>query len=1336
MNTCVNIPTVKINGVEKPSKLFQDLTSMFKNRNDAIEVWCLFQVPGFGEQHNLKKINGEYLAEDIKTALNFDTVLENKLSKAAIKKTAGFILEDGTAKIYKRYDDAVSDAKEFNNSHSFNNAIVSKAKGGFLIDLQDRATSEQANKDQIFNDELNKRLHIILNQLGFDVSILDNPEYSGVFDPTNSKETADGLIDVIKIAKGELGEKAFKEEFAHLIIAGLRNKPLVRRALESLTEEELKNILGEQYDEYKEKYDNEQLLREECLGRMLSQSLQNNFKNDNLGFLNRLWNFIKSIFVNGDVNSINNAKSEAWQIAEDIAKTVLSDKIDKLDIDKEDVLSSKQLYHLEETKSKIAELAEEAQKVYYLLAKERSTRNTSGLYSDRDIDVMKSLDKQINSKQYVQSCSTFLTGVLDEIKEAYANIQKLGEKNLQETPSAIRTLSLLIANLRNNAEAYEDVIKELKALRKNYEEFGISKEDGESISSSAREVDNLLDDVFDDIKGLTTTVATEFLKPYWKDKQIDSTFIKNQVVTLDTILNEGFNDISFADNLVNALSESSDILLSLMAKISIHQQDLRDDRLIEDDRYIREQEEKLRASGSDSSFMFDKDENGKPTGWLISDRNSVAYEKAKKAYIEELKLKEDLSARERITMLQQWEKNNQTEITRTFNGVKFTSRVPNDKYKYPEGGSPLDKLTIAQREYYDAMMSLKAARESALPEYKQNLYRAVQIRNDFVETLAKDITDPKKLYKTCIEKIKDKFIRRIDDTEFGQLAMDGEQMVLLNVKGDAVVKQIPVFYISPLEDMSQLSMDFGGAIRAFTASLTNFEMMNQILPQMLLLNNIIQNRKVTMRVGNNTLNSVKRVFGKEIKQTYKKKGKELKIGKAADFLIDKFYYGINKADEGTIGRTNIDTAKVLDFVKEYTSLMGMGLNMFSGISNLTMGGMQMFLEAVGKENFDFKDLSKAHLLYDKDIIGCIAEIGSIKRENKLSLLMDKFDSLESFYDELKRKMFYKTGAARTAKEMSFMIFNEMGEHRLHNVTMLAMLNHEKVKLGNSEISLYDALEVSKEEVDEKGNKVPTAAYLKIKDGVTKLDGSEFTQEDFIALKRKISRANRRMHGAYSEAYKGQINQKGALRLVMQFRQWMPAFYSNRFAGIFSGSYYDVELGDVEEGYYVTALKFITKTLKDVKNMKFEILTNLHNMTPHQKANMRKAVAETASCIILGVLAFFLGGIDDKESTWTKKMLKYQLLRLNLEVGAAVPFNPSFFDNIWTMMQSPAAAVKTCKDLTDLLKFWNLCIEIQTGRYQGYSRYHKDVLELLPLYGQIRKAWDLKEETYMFNLFTK
>lgn len=61
----------------------------------------------------------------------------------------------------------------------------------------------------------------------------------------------------------------------------------------------------------------------------------------------------------------------------------------------------------------------------------------------------------------------------------------------------------------------------------------------------------------------------------------------------------------------------------------------------------------------------------------------------------------------------------------------------------------------------------------------------------------------------------------------------------------------------------------------------------------------------------------------------------------------------------------------------------------------------MFIEAIGGEYFNYKNLAVGKKNYYALLSKYLGEINSTKKTNKLALLIDKFDALESFYNNLR-----------------------------------------------------------------------------------------------------------------------------------------------------------------------------------------------------------------------------------------------------------------------------------------------------------------------------------------------
>ena len=63
----------------------------------------------------------------------------------------------------------------------------------------------------------------------------------------------------------------------------------------------------------------------------------------------------------------------------------------------------------------------------------------------------------------------------------------------------------------------------------------------------------------------------------------------------------------------------------------------------------------------------------------------------------------------------------------------------------------------------------------------------------------------------------------------------------------------------------------------------------------------------------------------------------------------------------------------------------------------------------------------------------------------------------------------------------------------------------------------------------------------------------------------IQDVNHKMHGAFNDVDRGDINKWVLGRMLMQFRQWMPAFYNTRF----KAESLDPLTGEMSEGFYRT-----------------------------------------------------------------------------------------------------------------------------------------------------------------------
>lgn len=1319
-NSCQIIP--KVGKKKKESRLFKSLLSLTESRDITKAIWGATRIPEVQSllKDKKKDENGEPTINSLDEVIPIAKVAGKKAEVGMDQIRLGAKDEDGNTIYYKSFTEILNKVDLYNSNNNDKVATIDRTPNGYIISVSQK-TIENADEPNklMFRNALNNQLLAILRKLGFDVKVDGSLLYDGIFDPVHSEVTAEGLRTVIRIAKGEVGENAFPEEFSHLIIAGLMEQPLVRRLVESLQDDQvLQQVLGQDYYSYTEKYNNDTgLLAQEAAAKLLQEYIVNPKKDTGSSLLERLYNWVKKLFGKLNESDVDQAIRRANEGFARLASKIADESVIPM-LDKQAILDSRPLYKLGNSISTMEELAQEALTVASKRLAIIRARSKDHQYDNDDLESIKNLQNLIEGKKYAKSCLSFLTDSLAQIEGLQKELNKLLSKDLRSDSDLgkIKRISYVLRNIKEFMDGYEPIIRQMMSLD-SFQESGdvdLSEEDAKEISDKASQIFRHINSINSRYKQLRFSAVMNFLSLYWgKDKIIEIGKNKGQEVTLEKLLEMADKDINGIERWISSMGDASDALLSLLYKSVKVRKASRDAALEDITAELRAVYQKLASSGiHDTEFMFERDADGKLTGRIISDYDFIRYDKERNEYIESLK-QQEYKPYQIKAKIEAWERRHLVPIILDpETGRKELVPI----YKTDR----LSRLNDAQREYYDNMIKAKSILESLIPEGRSHLYNAVYISSNMVSAIAES-KDLKQATRQVLNNIKDNFIRREDDAEFEE-----KGSVLLDFTGKPV-DRLPVNYTTPLENMDRLSLDFTSSIMAYAGMAINYSEMNKIVDVLELARDLIKEREVQQYSGDKKLVETFKIVHQKFSKSYTKEGNKTNIGERLDDYYDVAIYNKIKKDQGTIGSTNIDTAKTLDFLKEITSTIGLGVNLFSGISNITQGKMQMFIEALGGEFFNYKNLAVGKKNYYMMLGSYMGELGSTKKTNKLALLIDKFDALEEFYQSLREQGKYKGPMARILGSANLLFLNNMGEHYLHSRTMLAMLDNYKVIYNGKKISLFDAFEV--EDIKDENGKV-LSAKLKIKDGVTKEDGSEITDDDLIKLKLKMSKVNQLLNGAFNEDDKGAIHRGALGRLAMQFRQWMPAHYSRRFAG----AHYDAAMDQWREGYYRTLGRFSLNLIKDLSRARFELATHWEELNPHEKANMKRAMTEIAMFYILSVLISMMGPEKDKKGVWLDRMIIYNLKRMKVETGASVPISPDLLDNAWTILQSPAASIKTVNNITDLIQFQNMFVEIQSGRYKGWSRYEKDVMELLPIYGQIRKAMDITDEDYMFNIY--
>jgi hypothetical protein len=105
-----------------------------------------------------------------------------------------------------------------------------------IIDGQQEASQQAAqdNQDRVtYAQAIRGKMEEWLGELGIAVGVLSELDeangVTGEFDPTVEKKNAEGLIEMVKVAKDQRGDVALTEEFAHFIHAAMKDDVLMQR---------------------------------------------------------------------------------------------------------------------------------------------------------------------------------------------------------------------------------------------------------------------------------------------------------------------------------------------------------------------------------------------------------------------------------------------------------------------------------------------------------------------------------------------------------------------------------------------------------------------------------------------------------------------------------------------------------------------------------------------------------------------------------------------------------------------------------------------------------------------------------------------------------------------------------------------------------------------------------------------------------------------------------------------------------------------------------------------------------------------------------------------------
>lgn len=1325
---CAIIPKVLNKRGEKvDSKLFKDLLSyLSNNRAEAVRIYKITKSQEFITNWNSRLVLDDNNEPTLRSMLQKTNLSESIPEKKVLEKLNRDIghYKRGTDKLDlkvkspENYKALTDKARKFNKESEFKDEYVAKVENIYgedssqiymNISIEKRTNTNSTEADRMeYNESLNERLRNILTSKGVSIGALTELErrmgINGVTDFNQAKTAAEGMIELIRISEGIRGEKALPEEFAHFALEALgNNNPLVTRLINLIASNNLASeIIGEDYETYDEQYNHDEVkLAKEAAGKLLAKHLlqaeeipSKPYKN----LLQRIISSIKNFFQGLSASSIQKAMKQADKAFGSLARDILDGNLDD-DMSLSNIRETSSFFNVTERIKRDKNLLQEIIKNELKRLKVYETRNPNSTFKENQKLLIRRLEAELADNNEIEGIYSFAEKALEVLNSLDARLV-----TIQSTPaSSINDKAKVLRDVRNYLYSYKHIVDDIREALIDEERYKDNRY-GERVRVLMDNITTLLGDLFIKYNNTSMPLFVSFIKPFVGEGiTIPFGKWKGKVIKAEDLVKIADEDISFFDRWLDSMADSSSYILKIMDQAVKKSKENARLQTIDVMKQLQAATIKLEQAGvKTTDWMFERGSDGQLTGDYISEINHGLFREAMGKMYKELNEKygknpvgDDAVAYNREKRA--WFAANME----TINGISTPK-------KSIYGNKVYENLSDAQREYYNTIMDIKAKLDAYLPDKYTKLHSAVKIRKDLLERV-KASDGVKSGASQIWENIKDQFIRRSDDTEFGDRAT-------IKDFEDNEVQVLPIYFtkLRKGESANDISTDIVGTLTAYAAMANDFNEMNKVIDVLELGRDMLRdNLEIGKTRGGKPLVERFKAIGRTVESRVVKGKDDRRIIQRLNDFFEMQVYGRYMADEGTFGNTKIDKGKVANFVNRMTSLNTLALNVMSGISNVATGKVMMRIESLSKEFFTEKNTIIADREYGKAMPAFLAELGNRVKTSKLALWSELFNVLQEYESDVREVNFdRKTWFSRMGNSSALFFMNNAGEHWMQHRTSLALADAYKMKAPDGKIvSLWDAMEVVY--IDPNNKKL--GAKLKIKDGYIKEDGTEFTKDDIIRFSRKTAAINQRMHGIYNKLDRSAVQRLAIGRMGVMFRKWIKPSLNRRF----KSATYNFDMEAWTEGYYRTTGRFLWQLAKELKEGQFALVANWKNLTNTEKANIKRALTEVGHFLAVALILGLIDWSDDKDRPWLVKMVEYQARRLYTELGAQIP-GPQMVREGLKIIKSPVAGVNTIEDTLNLIGLMNpynyeeiAGIEfggedavLQSGRFKGHNRATK------------------------------
>ena len=1177
-------------------------------------------------------------------------------------------------------------------------SIVHKDLKGNIVTDKVKATPyavSLARKQKVLV-ELNKRLRDILRSKGVSVGTLLDAEarlsISGISDFDTASVTAEGLLELIRIAQGYEGEQALPEEFAHVALEMLgHDHPLVKRLLDVLrsNQDAVEEAFDGMYQEYENTYgvDNREKLILEAAGKLVARQLlyQEEVKSKPVkSLLSRIIEAIKNLFKKFSIHEVQNAIFDANDIASKVARDILGgrllDQMSLVNAVAEGQYYKKVQKDLTDQQGILTKLLKNEVKKLAVFKKRLGPGNTTKSSAvDMTENEISKLEAAIKNHKSEEAVVTYLNDTMD--------ILKLSWKSLEDAENSGRPMNSICRKLNTIRDTLYSVSTAIQDIRKAISEKEI--QDTVGITQTMGQVSEVLERFFVEYNTLAMEHFETMLSSVYGEHGKTITVGKNKgkVVSISEMARRADCDISFASRWFNSVADCNDYVLKAI------------------DDVVRNA--KMRARKRTLN---------------IRPRIEVAVAKLKEA-------------------------TGSTDQSFMFKYEKGTDGKEHRTGKYIDAATAKDTLNTAQWNFYKEIMEIKKTADACLPESLIKPDNMIMLRKSTMEKF-KAAEGAKGKALAAWDGLKNRVLDMSDDIDYDNYE------VAKDFEGNRV-DTLPVKFLmkGKHESYDDMSDDVATSLMAYSGMAYEYGELNNVIGVIENAKYMASQREVVQKTGTRTQRETVETDDYKFKETFTVKQARTRIQEALEDFIQMHVYGHIHANEGTFGRTRVSKRKVVDTINNVVSLSQMAINLPQRIANVSTGTVNIIIESSGNGAYNAKDVSWATSVYIKESGDRLAETGKTDYSNKLSLWDEYFDVHQ---DNGRSQTSYKKGRMSRIFNSSLLYAGlTIGEDYLATVTSLAAARNFKVKdpAGNPK-TLWDAYKVSYADAEAKSGAFLELidGYTKM-DGtpITPEDEAKFAKQvaglnfELQGIYNLDDRSAVQKHafGALIIMYRKWIAPALKRRYSSVQYNVLKDQYQEGYHRTLGRLLLDSMKDAKEQISEKESAECMMNIIADIKALISSCKLNWEKMNDYEKSNVHRSLTELGIVLGLIVSTSLLTKLpppdeeDDRGKflTWWDSTLTSQLLRLRTEIGSQAP-TPMLVDEALKVLRSPFAAIGPLQDALNMFQLLlpsNYFEEVKAGRYKGHSKAYKYFREL-PIVSMAKKVDNFIDPSPMINYY--